>query len=103
MYLVHFWAGLCLGWLWNADQLKNVWTWIKTLFVPDVNTKWILIDCRGPVSMYSNLFEDPWNLDYWIVQGCYRPVTYISIPSLKVKMVVVPEVLPPCFTSLMVS
>lgn len=63
MYLVHFWAGLGLGWFWNADQSKEVWTWIKTLFVPDVNTKWILIDCRGPVCMYSNLLEDPWNLD----------------------------------------
>lgn len=33
----------------------------------------------------------------------YSPVTYISMPSLKVKMVVVLELLAPAFTSLMLS
>lgn len=50
MYLVHIWAGLGLGWIWSTGQSREVWTWILTLFVPDVNTKWILmlLDDRGP-------------------------------------------------------
>lgn len=49
-YLVHIWAGLGLGWFWSTDQSREVWTWIKTLFVPDVITKWILMlfVYRGP-------------------------------------------------------
>lgn len=50
MILVHIWAGLGLGWFLSTDQSKEVWTWIKTLFVPDFNTKWILVlfYYRGP-------------------------------------------------------
>lgn len=50
MILVHIWAGLGLGWFLSTDQSKEVWTWIKTLFVPDFNTKWILMlfYYRGP-------------------------------------------------------
>lgn len=53
-FLVHIWAGLGLGWFWSTDQLKEVWTWIKTLFVPDVITKCSL-SIEGLVYMYSNL------------------------------------------------
>lgn len=115
MYLVHIWAGLGLGWFWSTDQSREVWTWIKTLFVPDVNTKWILMffDYRGPC-VYVQQPVGQWNRkipglgtsDFWALfclSASYRPVTYISIPSLKVKMVVVLELLAPCFTSLMVS
>lgn len=45
-HLVHIWAGLGLGWFWNTDQSREVWTWIKTLFVPVpvcTITKWILM------------------------------------------------------------
>lgn len=38
MILVHIWAGLGLGWFLSTDQSREVWTWIKTLFVPDFNT-----------------------------------------------------------------
>lgn len=38
MNLVHIWAGLGLGWFLSTDQSREVWTWIKTLFVPDFNT-----------------------------------------------------------------
>lgn len=110
MYLVHIWAGLGLGWFWSTDQSKEVWTWIKTLFVPDVITKWILMlfVCIGPC-IYVQQPVGLWtrgSLSWLCTSGpsaSYRPVTYISIPSLKVKMVVVLELLAPCFTSLMVS
>lgn len=66
---------------------------------------------EGLVSMYSSLsageqegpFHDSVPVGPFRLSVSYRPVTYISIPSLKVKMVVVLELLPPCFTSLMVS
>lgn len=63
---------------------------------------------EGLVFMYSSLLADEQEGPYMPLYqsalfGSYRPVTYISIPSLKVKMVVVLELLPPCFTSLMVS
>lgn len=57
MYLVHIWAGLVLGWFWNTDQSRKVWTWIKTLFVPDVNTNRssCCFTIEGLVAMYRNL------------------------------------------------
>lgn len=68
------------------------------------------LSLEGLESMYSNLLagkqEGPFNDSVTVGLGPlvnYRPVTYISIPSLKVKMVVVLELVAPCFTSLMVS
>lgn len=68
------------------------------------------LSIEGLESMYSNLLageqEGPFNDSVPVgpePSVSYRPVTYISIPSLKVKMVVVLELLAPCFTSLMVS
>lgn len=116
MYLVHIWAGLGLSWFWSTDRSREIWTWIKTLFVPDVNTKWILMlfVYRGPC-IFVQQPADRWTerslswlctrgfWAFYCVSAGYRPVTYISIPSLKVKMVVVLELFAPCFTSLMVS
>lgn len=72
----------------------------------------VFLTIEGLVSMYSNLLPENRKIpglgtsDFWALfclSASYRPVTYISIPSLKVKMVVVLELLAPCFTSLMVS
>lgn len=59
---------------------------------------WVMTRTRVPIQNSSPREESS------LPQSApYRPVTYISIPSLKVKMVVVLEVAEPCFRSGMLS
>lgn len=72
--LVHIWVGLGVGWFWNTDKSKKSWTWMKTLFLPDVITKWIvmLFVCRGHWIYLQQPQWTGWSL-LWLHQWVLGP------------------------------